>query len=347
MPIKVLVVDDSSFMRKMISDILDSEPGIEVIDRARNGLEALEKIKKLKPDVITLDIKMPDMSGLDVLDEVMEKIPTPTIILSAYAKEGSQESVLAFEYGAVEVIPKPSGEISLDIKSISEKLIKAVTIAAEVDINQILKKRVKKTVKAPSTSHKEILVIGASTGGPQAIAHIISSLPENFPVPVVIVQHMPGEFTKTFAKRLDKHSQIQVKEAEQGERLEKGMAYVVPGDYSLEVEKKALNRYVKLKKTIRTKKSQLSPNINTTIISVAEIYGRKAIAVILTGMGDDGAKGSMLLKRAGGTIIAQNKQTCAVYGMPKEVIENKDVDCISSLDKISNKIAELLWFFHH
>ncbi len=163
MVIKVLVVDDSSFMRKMISDILNSDPEIRVTDTAENGLTALEKIKKLKPNVVTLDVKMPDMSGLDVLNEIMEKYPTPTIVISAYTKEGAKESILAYEYGAVEVLAKPSGEISFDIKNIGEKIIRAVKLASIADINKLLVRRKKIIIISPSETEKELIVIGAST----------------------------------------------------------------------------------------------------------------------------------------------------------------------------------------
>lgn len=235
MTIKVLVVDDSLFMRKIISDVLNLDKAIEVIDTAENGLTAIEKIKKLKPDVVTLDIKMPDISGLDVLNEVMEKYPTPVVILSAYSKEGSSEAILAYEYGAVEVLTKPSGEVSLDLKKIKEKIIRAVKLASIIDINKLVLRREIKIIKFPSQTKKELVVIGASTGGPQAVFSVITELPKNFPVPVLVVQHMPELFTESFAKRLNSRAQLRVKLAEQGEILEQGRVYVAPGDIILKL----------------------------------------------------------------------------------------------------------------
>ena len=335
--IRVLVVDDSSFMRKMISEMLESEKGIEVVDTASRGLDAIEKVRKLRPDV-TLDIRMPDISGLDVLNEVMEKFPTPCVMVSAYTKAGSVESVLSYEYGAVEVIPKPSGEISLNIRQIRDKLIEAVKVAAEVDIRKVLRERKGKVVKVSAKSDKELVVIGASTGGPYAVNRIMSEIPRNFPVPIIIAQHMPGKFTEVFAERLDRRSQLKVKEAEQGEVMRKGVAYVVPGDYNLEVKRRENDVVFRLRK----KKEKELCSIDTALKSAADVFDGKVVGVVLTGMGNDGLEGVSVLRRAGGVSVVQDEKSSVVFGMPREIIENKDADFVLSLDKIAEKVSKLL-----
>jgi len=336
--LRVLVIDDSAFMRKLISEILNSDSEIEVVGKASNGLDGIEKVKKLKPDVVTLDIKMPDISGLDVLNEIMDKFPTPVVIISAYAKKGSYEAIQAFEYGAVEVVAKPSGEISMDLKDVKEDIILAVKIASKVDVKKLAVVKSGKVLKGPSKSKKELLVIGASTGGPQAVSRVLSSLPENFPVPIIVVQHMDGNFTSLFAQRLNSKSQLEVREARSGDVLKRGNVYVVPGDYHLEVVKKEKKAVVKL---VKKKEKELC-SINRAIESSVDVFEDGMIAVILSGMGCDGSEGVRKMKKRGGVSIVQDEDTCVVFGMPKEVIENKDADFVLPLDKISGKIVELL-----
>jgi len=326
-------------MRKLISDILNQDSEIEVVDTAKNGLEAIEKTRTLRPDVITLDVRMPDISGLDVLDEVMEKFPTPVVMISAYTKEGAKESILAYEYGAVEVIAKPSGEVSMNIREIKDQIITAVKNASIVDVQKLIKKRIKKISKIIKQSNKEIVIIGASTGGPLAVAQIMQSLPADFPVPIIIVQHMPGKFTPVFAQRLDKKSYLKVKEAGKYETLEKGTAYVIPGEYNPKIMKKENDFIVRL---VRKKPKELC-SIDSALKSASESYKEKVIAVVLTGMGNDGRKGAELLKQQGSSVIVQDEKTSVVFGMPKEIIEDKNADFILPLEQINEKIAELLY----
>ena len=230
--IKVLVVDDSFLMRKLISDILSSDPEIEVIGKAQNGEEALKKIEELKPDVITLDIIMPGISGLDVLYEVMRTNPIPIIMVSAYTKEGAVETINALEYGAVDFVAKPSGPISMDMDKIREELINKVKLASTAKVKHIIFEKPKEIIKAPKYS-KKVLVIGASSGGPPALRTVLSSLPEKFPIPILVIQHMPAGFTETFANSLKKICNIRVKEAKEGDKIESGLALSAPGGYHM------------------------------------------------------------------------------------------------------------------
>ncbi len=337
--IKVLVVDDSALMRRMISDILNSNPYTEVIGTARNGQEALEKVNNLNPDVITLDIRMPDMSGLDVLYEVMRKNPTPVIVISAYTKIGNHDSVKAFEYGAVDVIQKPSGPISLDLNSIKDEIIRLVRTAAVAEIKNLILKKSKKITKELPESEK-ILVIGASTGGPPAIRTVLSAFPKDFPTPILVIQHMHEGFTKTFAERLNQICRIEVKEAEDGDVLKDGFAYVAPGGYHLEI--KRLGNKIIIKLTKKPPVHALRPCMDVTLESVANIYRENTIAVILTGMGKDGTEGMKLVKQKGGKTIAQDEKTSVIFGMPRSAIESGCVDYVLPIEKISEGILKVL-----
>lgn len=339
MVIKVLIIEDSSFMRRVISDILKSDKDIEVVDSASNGLEGIEKIKKLKPDVVTLDIRLPDISGLDVLNEINnQKLYVPVIVISAFVKKESYEAIQSFEYGAFDVIEKPSGPVSLDLKKIKEKIIESVKMASKVDARKIFFKIRAKSNKPIINSKKKLLIIGASTGGPQSIFNVLSGLPGDLPIPVIIVQHMPGKFTKRFASRLNTYTNLRVKEAEEGEEIENGKAYLVPGDYNLELVEENKKVYVKLKKRVGNELN----SINQVVSSATKIYNDKVLAVILTGMGDDGRMGVHELKRNGGEVICQDEKTCAVFGMSREIIKDRNADFILPLDKIGDKIIEIL-----
>lgn len=339
--IKVLVVDDSFLMRKLISDMLKSDKEIEVIGLAKDGIDALEKIKKLKPDVITLDLEMPGIPGLDVLHETMRTMPTPVIIVSAYSTPGASETISALEYGAVDFLTKPSGPISTDIEKIKDELIRLVKVAAQVDVGSFKVKRIKpkEITNVPSFSEK-VLIIGASSGGPPAIEAVLRTLPEDFPIPILIIQHMPKEFTESFADRLDKICKINVKQAQKGDKLKPGLAILAPGDYHMVLKKVLGGATIDLTKAKCV--NNVRPSIDVTIESTVKYYGRNTIGIILTGMGSDGASGLALIRKSGGKTIAQDEKTSLIYGMPKVAIELGVVDFILPLQKIGKKVVELL-----
>ncbi|HIQ38727.1 MAG TPA: chemotaxis response regulator protein-glutamate methylesterase [Methanothermococcus okinawensis] len=358
--IRVLVVDDSAFMRKVISDILNSDEEIEVVGTAKDGVEAVELTKKLKPDVITMDVEMPRMNGIEAVKKIMEIQPTPIVMLSALTKRGSKETLEALEAGAVDFIPKPSGTISLDIREIGEELIKKVKAAAKARVRRRIPTKPKtEEEKKEETPKKEkkvspeleldipperlskmAVMIGSSTGGPPVVTQIISKLPKNMP-PIFIVQHMPEGFTKMFAERMNAESQLTVKEAEDGELVRPGYAYVAPGGYHMLLKKRGNNVYIVLDKNM-PKVHGTKPSVEVTAEYVARIYGGKTVAVMLTGIGRDGADAYKMIKEKGGKIIAQDKDSCVVFGMPKAVIELGIADAILPPSKIPEAIVKFI-----
>ncbi|SJZ30194.1 protein-glutamate methylesterase/protein-glutamine glutaminase [Selenihalanaerobacter shriftii] len=348
--IKVLVVDDSAFMRKMISSMLDIK-GIKVIDTARNGKDALNKLKECNPDVITLDVEMPIMNGLEFLHKLMGKKPLPVIMLSSLTEKDSMTTIKALELGAVDFIPKPSGTISLDIDQIENELIKKIKAAAKSTIkrrsinkegkrNNIinLKNRRKRSLKTSNiiNDDEKIIVIGSSTGGPRALKSVISKIPADFNLGILLVQHMPAEFTKSLAKRLNRLSGLEVKEANDGDKIKPGKVLLAPGDYHMLVTKQG-----KIKLNKDKKVHNIRPAIDLTMESAVQQYGSGVLGVILTGMGKDGTQGLKAIKEAGGYTIAQDKKTSVVYGMPKSAFEAGVVDSVKPLSAISSEIIRL------
>ncbi|MDQ0270209.1 protein-glutamate methylesterase/protein-glutamine glutaminase [Cytobacillus purgationiresistens] len=360
--IKVLIIDDSAFMRKLISDFLSEDTGIEVIGTARNGADGVAKVMALKPDVVTLDIEMPIMDGLKALKQIMHVQPLPVIMLSSTTKDGADNTIFAMKNGAFDFIAKPSGPISLDLEKIKEELIEKVKFASGANINELLNSpnSDKKAIKAQlgyskielginnqsdeavqfRTNHSPSLIcIGTSTGGPRALTKVLSELPKTINAVILIVQHMPPGFTKSLANRLDQLSNISVKEAENGEVLHKGTAYIAPGGYHLTV-----------KQSLQTLKANLSqmpprnghrPSVDILFDSVSEIVSYPKIAVIMTGMGSDGAEGLTLMKKRGTVIaIAESKDTAIVYGMPKAAVATNHIDEVKSINEIAETIMK-------
>lgn len=377
--IKVLVVDDSAFMRKAITDILSSSPDIEVIGKAKNGQEAFEKTINLKPDVITMDIEMPVLDGLQTLGYIMSECPTPVIMLSGAESKHADVTMTAFQYGAVDFILKPSGNISLDMDKIKDEIVKKVKAASKVEIHKLgfiqehdkidnagISRREgdKVTAKKPKAAAREetrkvdlietiehpkksnnnkIVIIGTSTGGPRALQQVIPLLPSNLNAPVLVVQHMPAGFTKSLAERLDSQSMIKVREAQDGDIVKPGIVLIAPGDYHMTVRQEEING--KTKEVIAIIKSEkvqgVRPSVDVLLNSVAQIYGDNSIGVILTGMGSDGTDGIRRLKLAGGRVIAEDESTCVVYGMPRSIVEQHLADYVLPIDKIAESIAQI------
>jgi two-component system chemotaxis response regulator CheB len=348
--IRVLVVDDSALMRRMISDILNSDKGIEVMTTARDGEDAIKKVTELKPDVVTLDVEMPRLDGLHALGYIMSEIPTPVVMVSAYTQKGAEATFRALEYGAVDFVPKPSGPVSRDIRTVGDELIAKVKVAARVDLdtlNFIRPKRIPEGLKVKPKKiipEVRVIAIGASTGGPRALGQILPQLDPDIPAALLIVQHMAKGFTKTFAARLNREAKIEVKEAEAGERIEPGKALIAPGGYHMAVRREVTGN--KAPGVIRLNQEPpvygLRPTVDSMMLSAAEIYGDKTVGVILTGMGRDGAKGMKAIKDDKGKTIAQDKDTCVAYGMPKAAVEEGAVDKIVPLDKIPQEIMKAL-----
>jgi two-component system chemotaxis response regulator CheB len=323
--INVLIVDDSAFMRKVIGDILSEDPLINVVGRARNGREALRLFDELSPDVITLDIEMPGMNGIEVLKSMMSKKPTPIVMVSGLTKYGADITMQALDNGAVDFVMKPSGTISLDMDKVGDELKKKVLEASRATIQRGAAN--KPAAGAPAVSaqrreppkHAELVSIAASTGGPMALQELIPALPANFPVPIVLVQHMPPGFTSSFASRLDERSGLTVVEAEDGMLVRKGMVIVAPGGRHLIIEKKNMSLTCRLTETAPVR--SVRPSADVLFNSIADAVIGGVVALVLTGMGKDGLDGTRALREKGAYVIAEAKETCVIYGMPSAVID--------------------------
>lgn len=349
MVIRVLVVDDSSFMRKAITRMLESDGSIKVVGQARDGLEALEMVEKLKPDVITLDVEMPKLDGLETLKRIMESNPTPVIMFSALTKEGAETTLKALELGAVDFIAKDFSNVSISIHSKENELLEKVKSVARNRFAFVIR-RLRASLKSPLNMEAlksfrkrgsyEIVSIGASTGGPQALQMILSELPKDFPIPVVIAQHMPKVFTKSFSERLDSTCEIKVKEAENREPIQPGVAYLAPGDSHMGLKRIGKQVFVEL---VEDGKFIYRPSVDVLMGSVADIYEDRAIAIILTGMGSDGKEGIKRIFESGGYVIAQDEETSVVFGMPKAVIEAGYAKAILPIESIAKEVLKLVF----
>ncbi len=342
--IKILVVDDSAIVRQTLSDILNSDDEIEVIGTAQDPYIAAEKIKEEIPDVITLDIEMPKMDGLTFLRKIMEQHPIPVVICSSLAIDGSETALKALEYGAVDIITKPK----LGTKHFLEESRIHICDAVKAASVAKLKKRysepliqpklsadailAKKQSKAMFETTEKVIVVGASTGGTEALRVFLEAFPLDSPG-IVIVQHMPENFTKAFAKRLDSYCNITVKEAENGDSVIRGRALIAPGNFHTLLKRQGAKYFVEIKQGPLV--SRHRPSVDVLFRSAAQYAGKNAIGVIMTGMGDDGAKGMLEMKEAGAFTIAQDEKTCVVYGMPHEAVKLGAVDKILPLEEIA------------
>ncbi|WP_411680191.1 protein-glutamate methylesterase/protein-glutamine glutaminase [Clostridium thailandense] len=343
--IKVLVVDDSAMVRKMLSDELSMAEEITVVATAADPYIARDKIIKLKPDVILLDIEMPKMDGLTFLRKLMKHYPLRVIVVSSLAEKGGEVALKALEYGALDVVAKPG--VAYSVKDMIEELVEKIIAVSKVPDWKLGIKDVKKegeTVKEKrknsliKTTNK-IIVIGASTGGTEALKDVLQKMPVTIP-PIIIVQHMPEHFTRSFAQRLDQICDIQVKEAEDREILSPGKALIAPGNKHIELRRSGAMYYVQLHNG--PKVFHQRPSVDILFQSVAKYAGRNAIGAILTGMGKDGAAGLLDMKNEGAYTIAQDERSCVVFGMPKEAIELGGVSKIASLDNIVDEIVGYL-----
>jgi len=365
MTIRALIVDDSALIRKILSDILSEDPKIRVIGTAVNGKDGLEKVKKLRPDVVLLDNVMPVLDGLKTLARIMKEYPTPVIIVSALGEKAEEITLTAFEYGAVDVIEKPSGILSQSMPEMAEEICRKVRTAAKANLKNLEcmrdlepenpekreKKGEKKGEKKEENRHREtavpvrnVLAIGASTGGPRALEKLISSLPAEIPAAVLIVQHMPPGFTASLSKRLDEKSALRVKEAHEGDRAEEGTVLIAPGNYHMEIVRNKVNGLEEEAVHLSCGPKELGsrPSVNVLFRSVAMVYGPRVISLVLTGMNCDGADGAEEIKKMGGKVIAEARSSCVVYGMPGEIIRRNLADLVLPLDKMAEEIIRIV-----
>ncbi|MDK2957378.1 MAG: two-component system, chemotaxis family, protein-glutamate methylesterase/glutaminase [Desulfovibrionales bacterium] len=349
--IKVLVVDDSAFMRKALSSMLEKDPGIKVVATARDGEEGLELIRRYNPDVVTLDIEMPRMDGITALRHIMMESPRPVLMVSSLTTEGGEATLKALDLGAVDYIPKQLSKISLDIVKIERELLSKVRAIAGRKIRPTARPRPSaakaepplrpKIVRPSGAVRRDVVGIGVSTGGPPAVQKVLSKLPENFPAGIMIAQHMPKAFTGPFAKRLDGVCNITVKEAEDGDQLKPGLALVAPGGSHLVLHHRVSRLDVRV--TPEPREALYKPSANVLISSVADAVGRRGLGVILTGMGNDGMEGVKALKQKGGRALAQSDATCVVYGMPKAVVDAGLADEVVDIDDMAEALIENLY----
>lgn len=348
--IRVLIVDDSALMRKALKEILSSDPEIEVIGTARDGEDAIAKAMELEPDVVTMDINMPGMDGLTALQYIVSKEICPVVMVSSLTQEGALATFEALELGAFDYVPKPGGTISLNIKKVSDEIIEKVKLAGKTGVLGKIKKRlkrvseykrnpIKKTVSVPIMDVKKAVAIGVSTGGPKTLMEILPELPADLDAAIFIVQHMPPNFTASFAKRLDQYSQIPIKEADAGDIVVNNSGYLGKGGYHLLLKKMAESIRIRLS----TKPELLFvPSVNVMMESVLEVFGSNTVGVLLTGMGDDGADAMVKIRKAGGITIAESEETAIVFGMPKEAIERGGADIVAPSYKIAEEIIKAL-----
>jgi two-component system, chemotaxis family, protein-glutamate methylesterase/glutaminase len=396
--VRVLIVDDSAFVRKALSTMLQSEPDIEVVGLANNGKEAVEKAAELKPDIITMDVEMPIMSGLEALKIIMEQNPTPVLMISSITTEGAEATIEALSLGAIDFISKQStltiqqtmrDELVSKVKAITQNSVKmrmnsrpsllgltfrkpAPSAAAakpedqaaeRLSLQDRIARRRQQSIesgdapaaqftpssqqqkplhevrltgrKRPSPGSAKIVVLGVSTGGPLALHQVVPRLPKDFPVGMLIVQHMPAHFTKSLADRLNTLSHVTVREAQDGDILEPGLVLIAPGGYHLKVGRDQRTIHV----TPEPSETLHRPSVDVTVESVVEYFGGHAVGVIMTGMGRDGCAGLKKLNAKGGYIIAQDEESCVVYGMPKAVVDEGIADEVQPLDHLAESIA--------
>lgn len=368
MAVKVLVVDDSGFFRRRVSEILSADPAIQVVGTATNGKEAIDQALALKPDVITMDYEMPMMDGITAVRHIMQRCPTPVLMFSSLTHEGARVTLDALDAGAVDYLPKNFEDISRNPDKVRQLLCEKVhtlshsnrrfggfaapkpapvapaapgpaTTARVAPRSPVapVRSAAPAQVHAPAPKRKpyKLVAIGTSTGGPVALQRVLTQLPAGFPAPIVLVQHMPAAFTKAFAERLDKLCRIRVKEAEDGDVLRPGLALLAPGGKQMMVDGRGTVKILPGDERLNYK-----PSVDITFGSAAKSYGDKVLSVVLTGMGADGREGARLLKQGGSTVWAQDEASCVIYGMPMAIVKANLADAVYSLDEIGKHLVE-------
>ncbi|PVZ41528.1 chemotaxis response regulator protein-glutamate methylesterase [Pseudomonas sp. CC120222-01a] len=373
MAVKVLVVDDSGFFRRRVSEILSADPTIQVVGTATNGREAIDQALALKPDVITMDYEMPMMDGITAVRHIMQRCPTPVLMFSSLTHEGARVTLDALDAGAVDYLPKNFEDISRNPEKVKQLLCEKVhTISRSNRRFGGYASHAPVSAPAPASSHApasrlassapvrpaaparaaapaaaaahapapkrkpyKLVAIGTSTGGPVALQRVLTQLPASFPAPIVLIQHMPAAFTKAFAERLDKLCKISVKEAEDGDMLRPGLALLAPGGKQMMIDGRGTVKILPGDERLNYK-----PCVDITFGSAAKSYGDKVLSVVLTGMGADGREGARLLKQGGSTVWAQDEASCVIYGMPMAIVKANLADAVYSLDEIGKHLVE-------
>lgn len=346
--IKVLVVDDSAFMRRVLTDIMEGTGEIKVIGTARNGIEALDFVRSNKPDVITLDVEMPSMDGLSCLKELQKFSTVPVIMLSGLTKKGEQATIEALEAGAIDFITKPEGLFQISGEEKKKEIIEKIKVAGRIGKKKHKIRQAEPEIPVEHIEYKGrrdsklrmLIAIGTSTGGPRALQEVISHIPGDIPAALVIVQHMPAGFTRSLAERLNSISSLTVKEGEHGDIIQPGYAYIAPGDFHMEVDRVS-DEQLEIKLTKEPPVGAHRPSVNVMMNSVAKTGFPNVIGVVMTGMGNDGKEGVVNIKKSNkGIIIAQDEESCVVYGMPKSAVGTGVVDAILPLKEIAGALVK-------
>ncbi|MBS3969666.1 MAG: chemotaxis response regulator protein-glutamate methylesterase [Clostridia bacterium] len=368
--INVLIVDDSAFMRRVITTMLESDPSLKVVSYARDGEDALVKIKRYNPDVVTMDVEMPGLDGLSALKLIMCENPVPVVMLSSLTTAGARQTIEALSLGAVDFVAKPVNR--QELTRLSSELINTVKTAAQISVKKVCslngsiqtkpfspqnRERTIQPVKVPKiiaikpsqrdtitilkSSSIELVAVGTSTGGPTALQVLLGKIPKNIPCGIVIVQHMPRGFTGPLAKRLNDLCEIEVKEGEDGDMVLPGRAIIAPAGHQLTFTKKSGNLQISLSDHSPIK-TLFKPSVDVMMLSAVEVLGPKVLGVIMTGMGNDGLQGLKSLKDQKGLILAQNEETCIVYGMPKAAVDAGIADKVLPLNELGNEIVSII-----
>ena len=342
--IRLLVVDDSAFIRRAVIRMFDGNPDVQVIDVAADGMMAVDMVKELRPDVVTLDVKMPVLDGLSALERIMAECPTPVVMLSSLTEKGGDNTLKALSLGAVDFVDKSSAGGPMDISVLARELTSKVMVAARVDVGKLkgsddTRPHAAKGKMSSTSMETEVVLIGTSTGGPPALQTVISSLPESFPAPILIVQHMPVGFTASLAERLDRLCPLSVKEAEDEERIAPGTVYIAPAGLQMKLKRNGVELRIQLDHLPAD--TLHKPSVDVLFESAAAVCGRRSLAFVLTGMGKDGVNGALSIKNAGGKVFVESAETSIVFGMPKAVMDAVAVDGVVRLDAVADTMMKM------
>lgn len=342
--IRVLVVDDSAFVRRAIIRMFEDSPVISIVDVASDGVMAIDMIKKIRPDVVTLDVQMPVLDGLSALERIMKECPVPVVMLSSLTGKGGDQTLKALDLGAVDFIDKSATGGPMEFANLIQELTSKILVAARIDLGKLGYQHPggKVVTAAPAASKTigtDVVLIGVSTGGPPALQTIISALPAAFPAPILIVQHMPAGFTASLAERLNRICLIAVKEAQDGEIARPGTVYIAPGGFHLKIRR--LGDDLQLRLDTRPEGTLHRPSVDVLFESAANECGSRTLAFVLTGMGRDGAVGAVALKKSGARVVVESELTAVVFGMPKAVQEVVAVDASVPLHAVAETMLKM------